>query len=128
MVDQRENIMFERIRELGGSFYQAYLDAGYREWTSSFWAESKKTPYFMNKWIYGEDGIKLFGIHITWHDWTPYGDRCPQKVSAEYDVQLNTSDGKTFNAVLLSGDYSPKDVEDFFMKMFTNMGCVPYGD
>jgi hypothetical protein len=121
--------MHDRMRELAGDHYQDFLSAGYREYTSDFWAELKRTPYFMQKWVRGEDGTKLFGLNVLWYDWTMYSDRAGGKTySVSFEVQFNTRSSQTFNVDLLSGEHTLEGVEDFFMKMYDCMGCEPYGE
>jgi hypothetical protein len=120
--------MHDRMRELAGDHYQSFLSAGYREYTSDFWAASKRTPYFMSKWVRDDNGTKLFSINAIWADWTVYGDRAGGKTySVQLDVQFNTRSGQTFNAELLHDDeHTPASVENFFMKIYTSMECEPY--
>lgn len=114
------------IRTLGGRQYQAYLDAGYREWFSvTFHA----TPYLLQKACYDSDGERCFFINVSVWDFADHRPENP--VAYEPEVQYNShqSDGgPTFRVTLWPGDMTPGEVEAFFWNIYDKLGVQPYGD
>jgi hypothetical protein len=129
-IARRERLL-ARIRKVGGKAYQAFLDAGYREFHLGTHLHS--TPYLLQKCIRGEDGTKLYFIDVFVYDWTEFQDRSLTDVGWQPEAYFNTqSEIKTpFQVIMLTDNgntSNPKEIEAFFQQIYNTMHCDPYGN
>lgn len=120
--------LLARIERLGGSQYRAFLNAGYKP--SYQRTPTHGTPWLLQKAI-RRDGFngRLFFVNIWVYDSTPY--RAGPPVSYAPTVQFNThGDHPSVNVELVGPfggkEFTPQNVEEFFLKMYDLMDFEPY--
>ena len=111
---------FEHIRDIGGARYQAFLDAGYREFYMGMSPWS--TPYLLQKAIRNSDGIRLFFIDILVYDFSHVRTTDMQQISFQPECQFNDHVSATtpcFRVILNDADTrTPEDIETFFSHIY----------
>lgn len=84
-----------RVRHLGGTRYQAWLDAGYREYYQESYRVLHSTPYLLQKAFYDDAGTRLFFISVGVYDWSDYPQRESDAIAYQPDVQFNSHYDRT---------------------------------
>jgi hypothetical protein len=130
-IARRERLL-DPIRKLGCATYQAFLDAGYREWHLGG-SSLHSTPYLLQKCIRGEDGTKLYFIDVLVYDWTEFQDRSVTDIGWQPEAHFNTQSEtkQPFQVVMLTNNNdtaNPVAIETFFQRIYDAMACDPYGN
>ena len=124
------DVRFEKIRRLGGTRYQAFLDDGYREYCMEM--SLLNTPYLLQKVIRDADGVQLFFIDILVYDFSDTRTVHQRQVCFQPECQFNDhGDDETlgFRVTLMDRDtLTPQKIEEFFSSLYTVYHCVPYGE
>lgn len=97
-----------------------FLQDGYKPY-------EQDDKYFMQKCIRNDAGRKRYFINVYMYDMRPFKGNIESLKDFTYDadVQFNMRLKETFNVKLLEV-INPKQVENFFERVFKNMNCVCY--
>jgi len=108
---------FAHIRQLGGAQYQAFLDAGYKDYFNL-------DVNLIQKPIY-DNGLRLFFISIRLHNWGElvYEVKCDFNVTGSTKPMFSVSLPCTNRLTM-----APDEIEAFFRRVYERMECSPYGN
>jgi len=99
-----------------------FLNDGYKPY-------EQDDKYFMQKCIRNDAGRKRYFINVYMYDMRPFKRNRQIKDLSDFtydaEVQFDMRLKETFNVRLLEA-INPKQVENFFEKVFKNMNCVCY--
>jgi len=98
--------------------YQKYLKAGYKEWVSVAQEKLRGTPYFVQKGFHkGNKFLFFITVYVYLHD---------DKVGYQPEIVYISKDKKYFEVTIID-NVTPEWLENFCMKIYRLMECLPYG-
>jgi len=110
---------FTQIRKVGGEYYQSFLDAGYKEYTSD---ANHLADSLLSKRIYKGDK-HLYSIMIYCYDWSRHHQRGGNPFSIQSEVQFNQSTSGTFDVIYHNSEARVSEIEEFFNRVYVAMEC-----
>ena len=117
----------DAIRRVGGTKYLEFVDAGFKEFWMGHPQCHNKSDYLLQKAIWRDD-VRLFFVNVWCFDFAAHSSDHPFGMQPEVQFNTHSDQEPTINIDIIARDWTPQQVEEWFVAAYNKLGCKPYGD